>query len=522
MRFRSLMFREFRISRKGLALQTGLFLAWIALTWGMLLSSDANEFTGEELSGTADIIIMTTAMIGSMPLLLDENFKADLNAGWLGYSYALPITPLERAAAKFVRTFSVCLGFVLLSLCNAAVICAHTGKPFGANFIVWHIVVFSVMILNSLPNDIFTLRARNGADLKKAQTTAGMTNVAIMAASVVIIWQASGVDLEKLAESDARFELPIFDAKALAWAVPLPLAMMAASFFASYFSMRSAYSNAAKAERTEKENTETTPPTALPAKTDGATGLLYKELKQNRLTFIFAALTPILLTAFPFCFSAIEAITGSVGVDGVFEMATNVIIRVLMCVMGIFIISGLLGEVFKGDDKKLWAYFVVSTPQGVKGFLYRKYVVTLMVNLIYMVSGIFAETLLATVNYFVTGNELAANMQSLYLSGVFLLMSVSALDIPFMVRYGSKKGSIVKMIIMLSISAAGIAVFNLLPDDIRMKLTETIISIFNGEGANDILMLILSLLPYIAFAAFLCSYKIACGVFMKGVNEYDK
>lgn len=519
MKFRSLIFREFRISKKSIILQFGLLFAWIALVWGMLLSSDANEFTGEELSGTADIIIMMTAMIASMSLLMDEIFKSDINSGWLKYSYALPITPLERTAARFVSRFSVCLVSILLSLCNCAALCASTGNEFGVNYIAWHIIVFALVILTSLPNEIFMLRSRSGDDMKKKRTTAGMATMAVMIVLIVVIFIASGVDLKTITEIDALFELPVFTASALGWAVPLLLVMLAASFFAAYYSMRSAYLGAASSKNNDAE---IEPQAALTTKSDGAVGLLYKELKQNRLVLILAAVTPILLTAFPFCFSAIEVITNNTEVDALFETAANVIIRVLMCVTGIFVVSGLMSEAFNGDDKKLWAYFVISAPHGVKGFLYRKYLITLMINLIYMVSGIFADNLLATVHYFATGTELTVSMSSLYLSGVFILMSVSALDIPFMVRYGSKKGSIVKMIIMLSICGAGITVFNLLPDDIRMRLTETVSAFFNGSEVNDVLLLILSIIPFIAFAAFLFSYKIACGVFMKGVNEYDK
>lgn len=505
MKFRSLMFRELRLSRKFIMLQFGLLLAWMALTWGMMLSMNANDLTGEALPRTADIIIMTSAMIGSMSLLLDESFKADINSGWLNYSYALPIKPAERTAARFIRRLSVTLVSALLSLCNAAAICAHVGKSFGANYIVLHIIVLSLVILGSLPNDIFILRARSGADMKKMQTVSGMVTTGLMIAEVAVIFIASGVDLEKLAESDVLFELPVFDAMALAWAVPLLLAVIAASFFAAYFSLRSAYAGAA---RREKENAGVKPQAVseigTDVKSDVATGLLYKEIKQNRLMLILAACTPILLTVFPFCFSAIDVITNNAGVNELFD-----IIRVLMCVCGIFIVSGLMSEVFSGDGRKLWAYFVVSTPQGVKGFLYRKYVVTVMMNLVYMASGIFADNLLATVNYFATGNELTTSMSSLYILGVFFLMSVSALDIPFTVRYGSKKGSIVKMIVMLSISAAAIAAYSLVPEAIRDKITRVLIALYNGE-ANDALMLITSLLPYIIFAAFLFSCKIAC------------
>lgn len=518
MKFRSLMFKEFRLSIKGIALQAAILLAWIAIAWGMLFSSASNGLAGEELQRAVDSIIIMTALIGLMYLLLDENFKSDINSGWLGYSYALPVKPLERAAARFVRRFAVNLGGILFSLCNAAAVCAYTAEPFGANQIIWHIVVFAAVIMVSLPNDIFMLRARNGADMKKMRTVSGMATTALMIFWVIVIFKVSGDARGKLVGSEV-FELPVFTAGALAWAVPLLLAMMAASFWAAYFSLRSAYSNAAKSER---GNTGIRPAAALTAKTSGAKGLLYKELKQNRLMLIFAALTPVLLTAFPFCFSAIEAMADSVGADGMFGTAANGIMRVIMCVAGIFIVSALMSEVFRDDDKKLWAYFVISAPQGVKGFLYRKYAVTLMMNLIYMVSGVFADNLLATAHYFVLGKELTVSMQSFYLSGVFLLMGISAFDIPFTVRYGSKRGSMVKMVVMLSICGVGIAVFGLLPDAARMKLTESVSAMFNGEGANDILRLISSFLPYIAFAAFLYSYKIACRVFMKGVNEYDK
>lgn len=518
-KFRSLMFREFRLSKKGIILQFGLLLAWIALTWGLLLSSDANGLMGGELSGIADIIIMMTALYSAMYLTNDEIFKADINSGWLKFSYALPITPLERTAARFVCRASVCLGSALIGLCHGAALCAYTGKPFGANNIVLYIVIFAAVMLGSLPGNIFTLRARSQEDFKKARTTAGLTMMGLLVVMIAILFLASGIDLKNITEVDALFKLPVFTAAALAWALPLLILMMAASFFTAYGSLRAAYQGAPKPERESAEEHEKP---ALPAKTDGAVGLLYKELKQNRLVLILAACAPVLFTAFPFCFTAIEVITGDADVYKMFEMSSSLIIRVLVYVLGFFAVSALMTEVFNGDDKKLWAYFVVSLPQGVKGFMYRKYIVTLMLNLIYMISGIFAEHTLATVNYFVTGTELTTNIQALYLSGVFMLMFTSAFDIPFTVRYGSKKGSMIKMITMLSIFTAVIVAYSLLlPDNVREWITDTAVAVLNGE-ANDTMMLILSICPYIALAAFLLSYKISCGVFMKGVNEYDK
>lgn len=518
MKFRSLMFQEFRISGKTILLQAGLLLMGIALSWGVLLSISSESFTAEDMGRVIDAVILETALIGSMYPLIDETFKSNINSGWLNYSYALPIKPLERAAARFVRRFSVGIGSALISLCNSAILCAYLSKPFGAAQIVWYLVILAAVTLGTLPDELIVLRARSGAEMKKMRSIAGLTMTVLIVVAVLIIFKASGMTLESLSDSEAVINLPVFTAGSLAWAVPLLLAMMAASFFAGYYSLRSAYSGKVK---TEKETDEIKPEAALATKADGPKGLLYKELKQNKLILIFAAAAPILLTAYPFCFAAIGVMTGNTDVTELFETATNMVFRVLMWVIGIFVASGLMSEVFRGDDKKLWAYFIVSTPQGVKGFLYRKYVMTLMVNLIYMISGIFAESVLATAHYFATGKELTSSIQTLYLSGVFLLMFVSTFDIPFTVRYGSKRGSIVKMIVMLSLCMAGVAVFSLLPHSVQSKLVETVTSILGGES-NDVLALISSLFPYIAFAAFLLSYRIACRVFMKGVNEYDK
>lgn len=518
MKFRSLIFREIKLSRRIIILQSGLLLAWVALTWGALLSADANKLTDEELLGVSSAVVVMMPLIAALPMLINNDFKSDINSGWLGYSYALPISPLERTAARFSVRYAVCAVNVLLGLCDAAAVLAYSGNTLSSEHIVWYIVVFAAAILYSLPNDIMLLRSRSAADMKKMQTAAGMTEVAIMAVLVVALMKINGVKLQDIAEGNDKgfMDNTFFSAGSLLWAVPLLLALTAANFFASYRSLSSAYPLVRKAEREPAETRA-----AVASRTDGVKGLLYKELKQNRLMLIFAALVPLLLTAFPFCFSAIGVMTGGTGVDEMFETATNIIMRVLMFVTGFFIVSGMMTEVFRGDGKKLWAYFVVSLPQGVKEFMYRKYLVTLMMNLIYAVSFVFAENLLATVNYFVTGEELTTNLQGFYLSGVFLLMFTSAFDIPFTVRYGSQKGSMVKMITMLSICTAAIAVYNMLPENIAEIITKAAVSLFNGE-ANDTLLLIASLLPYIALAAFLLSYRTACGVFMKGVNEYDK
>lgn len=437
MKFRSLMFRELKLSRKSVLLQFVLLLIMTAMTWLMLFS--ASTESPENMPMTINAVVLATALLSIMSLLLDEIFKSDINSGWLNYSYALPISPIQRAAVHFIRKFSVCFLSILLSLCNAEAISIFWNMGLSVNYVVWHIIVLIAGLIFSLTNDIFILQARSSADMKKMQTASGLVNVIIMVVSIVIIWKTSGINFEQISNGEGAIALPEFTAGALALAVPLLMLLVLVDFFAIYLNLKSAYFHALKSVNNNENNVSKA---VILQKTDGATGLLFKELKQNKLIIILAAVTPILLTVFPVFFTIFGVLAGNTEIDEVFEVLTNDIIRLLMWLIGLFVVSGLMSEVFKGDDKKLWAYFIVSTPQGVKGFIYRKYVIMLLLSIIYMASGTFAETMLATVTYFGTGEEITFNMLTMYAAGVFMLMLIGAFDIPLTVRFGSKKGII--------------------------------------------------------------------------------
>lgn len=539
-RFTSLMFREFRLTKKNTMLYGVLLLLWAALTWGVLLSLDANGIDSNEL--TVDNLIIETALLGAVVLFIDNLHHADIVSGWITYSYALPITPFERAAVRFVRRFIICVATCLISIINSVAVCVYLGKNFAANYVVWHILAFSAVLWCSLPDAYFNLRARNGENAKKMRTVSGMASLAVMVAVVLIVVLVSGIDLQKIIRAEESVELPIFTAGALIWALPLLLCLMAADFCITYHSFRAAYPGVVKTENkfwsagTGKTKADSTaePSYAKNGKADsaaessyvaniksgGITGLLYKELAQNGMMLILTAFVPLLLTALPLCFTAVEVITGSQSIEYMFETAANAFIRMIMIFIGIFVVSGMMSEVFRDDDRKSWAYFVASTPQGVKGYIYNKYVVMLMMNLIYMVAGMFADNLFSTAYYFATGREIATGVSYLYVAGVYMIMFINTFDIPFTVRYGMKKGSLIKVTVMLALCAAAVFGFVMLPDNIRDKVIALIVSVLDGK-ANGVLLLILGICPYICFGAFLYSYRLACKAFMKGVDEYD-
>ncbi|MCM1144835.1 MAG: ABC-2 transporter permease [Blautia sp.] len=521
-KFASLVFREFRLTKKNTMLYGILLILWVALTWGVVLSLDANGIDRNELP--VDNLIIETALLGAVVLFLDNLHHADIVSGWITYSYALPITPFERAAVRFARRFLICVGSCLICLINSVAACAYLGKPFGVNYILWHILAFAAVILCSLPDAFFGLRARNDEEAKKMRSVSGMASLAVMIAVVLVIVLVSGVDLQELINGETSIKLPVFTAGALVWALPLLLGLMAADFCLTYHSLRAAYQGAPKTKsaRREKDQTDISskPDDVVQDEAGGATGFLYKELAQNRMMLILTAFVPLLLTALPFCFTVAGVLTGSQSMESMFETAANEVVRMIMAVVGMFVVSGMMSEVFRGDNRKSWAYFVASTPQGVKGYLYNKYVVMLLMNLIYMVAGIFADNLFSTVYYFVMGKEIVTNMSYLYLAGVFLVMFISTFDIPFTVRYGLKKGSLLKVTVMLALCVAAVFGFVMMPDAMQDKVIAFAISILDGK-ADGVLLLVLSICPYLCFGAFLYSYRISCKAFMKGVDEYD-
>ena len=91
------------------------------------------------------------------------------------------------------------------------------------------------------------------------------------------------------------------------------------------------------------------------------TGLVYKEWKQNRwfiLSMIFCSFAPLLVLLL---------------LRGEIPGADHTALRIGGLIAGFLAAGALQMLVLRGDDRKLWAYWVTSTADGYKGFLRVKY-----------------------------------------------------------------------------------------------------------------------------------------------------
>lgn len=505
-RFWSLLYHEFRLSRKSIVIRLGLLIFWAEFIRAVMLSVTANGQSLTALLGGGESLIVMTALICVVVSLVDDVFKADLKSGWLIYSYVLPVTTFERAAVRFVRRSLMCAGGMAFSLVNAAVVCAVFKVPFECKYIVDHIIVLDSLLVISISEDFFMLSARDSDDLKKAAIRSVFTIVGFYAVVGLIFLR--GFDIQ----NPDSFKLPEIGVGSLVWALPLMILLMAASFAITYKRLGRAFDLGMRAGRHKSAGTEAA--IELKRTSDGMTGLLYKEFRQNRLLLILVIVVPFLLILFPLCVTL-----HFINAEETSRYVLDFVMRTLMIGVGFFIFSGIMTEVFKGDDKKLWAYFVASNPKGIKGFLYYKYVLVFAMNGLYMAAGIFADALLATISYYMTGRAVGSII-NVYIAVFYLLLLLCAVDIPFIIRFGARKGSFIKTGIMLLLCVILVVGFAMLPESISDKFVDAAASVYEGK-ANNTLMLLLSFFPYIALAAFIGSYRFSCRIFMKGVTEYD-
>lgn len=254
------------------------------------------------------------------------------------------------------------------------------------------------------------------------------------------------------------------------------------------------------------------------------TGLIYKELRQNRLYLLFAAFVSVFAVWFPLIGMAL----GNEGTlaDMLNEIGTlGALLRIFFVSCAFYVIGMVQSALFTADENKKWGYFIASVPSGGRLQVYYKYVMTFMMSGIAFMFGYFADSCICSLIYRVTGEETmgVANIMMLL---VYIQLFMRAIEIPFNVRYGAKKGGVVKTVFLLILLLAGILylLFGPLPGNFE-EFLETLFRFFEDLQNGNIsegLLFAQSLLPFISVGCYVLSYFISRNLYLKGVEEYDK
>ncbi|WP_303798229.1 ABC-2 transporter permease [Ruminococcus flavefaciens] len=233
------------------------------------------------------------------------------------------------------------------------------------------------------------------------------------------------------------------------------------------------------------------------------TGLVYKEWKQNRwfiLSMILCGLAPLFV---------LLLMRGEISNIG------NAPIRIGGLIAGFLVAGALQMLVLRGDDRKLWGYWITATPDGYKGFLRVKYEMIFGMIVLFLFSLQCVDRGYCAVAADMGITEID-EVSGIAVPLCFVQILSRAIDIPFVYRFGSKKGSFIKLICMVILAILICAVLVLNVDNMD-RITEMVRKVFNENNSS----LILSLGLIVCLALYYLSYRITCRLYLKGVEQYD-
>lgn len=245
------------------------------------------------------------------------------------------------------------------------------------------------------------------------------------------------------------------------------------------------------------------------------TGFLYKEIKLNwkRLLIFF----PVMM-AYPVFFAVVFfADTGDFVED--FEYYIDYMLLGFGAFIA-FIVGGTFEDsLFKDGENKKWAYFVTSTPSGIKGHIGAKYLLTLIFSML-------------TVTALVLCNGLAMEGESgirdasvVYIALFYVQLLMRAIEFPLIARFGGKTGKTIK-IALIGVITFIVFVYALFGDTSVFSdmpnFWETLFKALKDQEKMKKIMMWFSIATAAIIPLYYCSYRLAVKWYLKGVEHYAK
>ena len=171
--------------------------------------------------------------------------------------------------------------------------------------------------------------------------------------------------------------------------------------------------------------------------------------------------------------------------------------------------------VLRGDDRKLWGYWITASADGYRGFLRVKYemIFAMIVLFLFTLQCVDRGYCAAAADMGMTG---VGEISGIAVLLCFVQILLRAIDIPFVYRFGSKKGSLIKLIclIVLAIILLAMLILNTERFDTIIEMGKKVFSVQNSS-------LILSVGLMVCLSLYYLSYRITCRLYLKGVEQYD-
>lgn len=243
-------------------------------------------------------------------------------------------------------------------------------------------------------------------------------------------------------------------------------------------------------------------------------GMLYKELKIN--------LKWLLVNLFTLSFmNAALSVAITVGNDDAVNTEVSMVTKFMFFFLGVisFIITGTVSLNFmQTDERKKWGYYISAIKDGIRLQVAAKYLVVL-------ISLMMTFVICFLVNY--VCHSISADVMrtdSFLLIMLCISLILRSIELPFIVSFGSKSGSMIKGSVMAGVIL--IAVIYLLFGDISWIGSEDQIwdSFFRFIGRLDLKEVIRSWSGKLLLAGiplYILSYYISTKLYLKGIDRLE-
>lgn len=250
-------------------------------------------------------------------------------------------------------------------------------------------------------------------------------------------------------------------------------------------------------------------------------GLLYKNIRQSRFYVIIAFAAPILLNIVLVVMFASEeeSFDLKAGLD---QFSSTGLVKTFYIISMFVALSMTLSNTMTGDEMKKWAYFITSTPKMAKGQVFSRYTLIVIICVIATGMSVAAEYTFELI----TESDSYTNNTKLILALFCIILIFNAIELPFLFRFGTKMGALIRALMGLVIILSVIIylLFGPLPssgDAFFEGIFEFINDFLSGNTPKQI-KTISRILPFAAIGSTVVSYLISCKCYLKGIEHYDK
>lgn len=247
-------------------------------------------------------------------------------------------------------------------------------------------------------------------------------------------------------------------------------------------------------------------------------GFLYRDLRVARPMLIAAVVMLVYTIAAPI-FGALSLCKDPS------DMSGNNLMNIICYGMMMFFPYMVLGEQNKADEKRLPVYFAISSPAGLNGYVKSKYLTNLLFPFAFFCISFLTDTIACAIIDVGTDEIVPTSyvgISSALLQGIVLLSSI---ELPFMFRFGVKKGANLKAGIFLTVIAAAGIYF--LFGDISMfgsvdDFMQFLLDLSTGARGGTTIAAISALMPILTLVLYYLSYLLSCKLYLKGVEQFEQ